>query len=232
MVRKTGLLRTVVSNAAVAFINNFWLFVGGQFLGVATVLIALSGFALSLYPVSYVAAVMSMIIKASFGLPVSNMAVQVPSIGMHSLIGVAFALACLAVTVILWMGFIVVALKALRNQPVKFSDYFSQASKVVKASVMALLLVISLTLGLVLFVIPGLYILVTYGLAIYYMVDEDAGIMESLKKSAALTQGKKLRVFGVLFVIALIGNMLRLVGYSLSWIGGASLYEELRKEQV
>ena len=68
-------------------------------------------------------------------------------------------------------------------------------------------------------IIPGIIFYVMFSVAVPVMVEERAGVIGSLERSAALTRGSRWQVFGVLVIFALF-NMA--VGMVLGVIGGVA----------
>ena len=57
--------------------------------------------------------------------------------------------------------------------------------------------------GLILLIIPGIYLAIKYQFFSFLIVDKNMGIMESFKKSEEMTQGVKMNL--LLFSLALAG---------------------------
>lgn len=55
-------------------------------------------------------------------------------------------------------------------------------------------------LGLILFIIPGIYLFIRYGAAMYLVVDKKLGIVDSFKMSSVMTEGIKWKLLGFGFV--------------------------------
>jgi hypothetical protein len=76
-----------------------------------------------------------------------------------------------------------------------------------------------IVVGLILFVIPGLYLLTMWALVIPVLLIERGPAMDSFSRSMALVRGNGFRVFGVFVVILLINGVL---GQLVTAIGGNS----------
>ncbi len=74
------------------------------------------------------------------------------------------------------------------------------------------LLLLALTsVGIVLFVLPGVFVLVTFAFFVGFVALEDDGVMSAYRESWALTSGRRVGVslfFGALLVVVLLGNTL------------------------
>ena len=90
--------------------------------------------------------------------------------------------------------------------------------------------------GLLLLVLPGIYWATRFSQFAYFIIDKDAGIIESLKMSWAATAGNFWPIFFTLFVIgmfSLVGNMFILfliVTMPLASIISACLYRSLTSD--
>lgn len=69
--------------------------------------------------------------------------------------------------------------------------------------------------GLVLLVVPGVYIAIKYAFFGFVMVDKKTGVMDSLKASAKLTNGVKWELFGfgiVMCILNIMGALALMIG--------------------
>lgn len=66
-----------------------------------------------------------------------------------------------------------------------------------------LILLVGIGIGLVLLIVPGIYVLIRYFLSPFFVIDKNAGLMESFRKSSETTNGIKLKLLPIL-VLALI----------------------------
>ena len=60
-------------------------------------------------------------------------------------------------------------------------------------------------LGLLAFLIPGIYLALAVSVAVQVLIVEHQGVMESMRRSFFLTRGKKLEILGYWLIIILIG---------------------------
>ncbi len=83
---------------------------------------------------------------------------------------------------------------------------FSPARMVAKVILAQILTISVVTVGMMLLVIPGFYFIIKLGLASYFIIEKDAGIIESLKLSYRATAGvfwDFLLLFAVMFGIGI-----------------------------
>lgn len=92
-------------------------------------------------------------------------------------------------------------------------------------------------LGLIFFIIPGLFMVKRYFLSPYVMIDQKVGIREALDRSAAISTSFG-AIWGVVLVIILFGliSIVPMIGWLVSFILGmlysvapALRYEELKR---
>lgn len=110
------------------------------------------------------------------------------------------------VAIVLELGLIYLSLKLIDGESPTIIDLYSYPNlpkKVLKTFIASILYGITVILGLILFVIPGIYIAIRGMFFSYYIVDKDAGIMDSIKMSWNSTKGGVLNLF--LFDLLLIG---------------------------
>jgi hypothetical protein len=121
--------------------------------------------------------------------------------------------------------------------------YFAHLRAVVKElgwRMLGLYLVVSLyvTVGLILFIVPGLIMLRRYILAPYVMLDSKCGIKQAMEHSAEISKPYSGYVWGIIGVMFLIGlfNIIPGIGWMISFVLGfyysaapALRYQELKK---
>lgn len=151
---------------------------------------------------------------------------------------IALGLLAYVVKQILTMGYIKLNLDAVRGKKLDYKTLLSDVS--VKKAFRLLgayaLYGVMVMFGLILFIIPGIYLAIKYSLVTYFIIDKDINIKEAFKMSAEATKGTKLRILGLFITTGLLtfaGLLCFLVGViPASIIAGLALtytYEELSK---
>jgi hypothetical protein len=114
----------------------------------------------------------------------------------------------------------------LRGQPVGIGDALSRGlSLILPVLGVAILAGLAIGIGFILLVVPGIIVYVMLWVAIPAAVVERPGVVESLKRSVALTKGYRWQVFGVLLIIGVIFAVISFIlQFVLVAIGGATLY--------
>lgn len=98
----------------------------------------------------------------------------------------------------------------------QFSAYGQQAKKILTCFVANLIVGIIILIGTCLLIIPGIYLALRLQFYICFIVEEDAGIIDSLKRSWAITEGHAMPLFILALAqigIMIIGMILLFVGY-------------------
>ncbi|MEG1544833.1 MAG: hypothetical protein RR382_09975 [Tannerellaceae bacterium] len=110
----------------------------------------------------------------------------------------------LFISLIFSLGYTKNIFQALDGDEPQFSAYGQQARKILTFFAASLLASIAMFIGLVLFIIPGIYILLRLQFFPQMIVDEDAGIMQSLKHSWEITEGHAMQLFLLLLLTLLL----------------------------
>lgn len=110
------------------------------------------------------------------------------------------------ISLVLELGSINLILKVIDNKNAQIADlykYPNLAMKVLKTFITSFLYGLMVVGGLILLVVPGIYLAIRFMFFSYYIVDKDAGIVDSLKMSWKLTDKAVVNLF--LFDLLIIG---------------------------
>ncbi len=133
-----------------------------------------------------------------------------------SILGVRIVLQTI-VGVFFQLGFITISLKVVRGEKPKIGDLFVNRRKLLPAILLSLLLGLAISIGTMLLIVPGIILALMTCLAIWFMVDRDMGVMDSIKASIAATRGAKGTLF--LFWMVCVGlSLLALIPCGLGYI--------------
>lgn len=151
-----------------------------------------------------------------------------------SLLSFVFVILFLAIQ----LGAYNMILKIVDGKKASLQDLYTYpdiAMKVIRNIVAGFIVGIAVIGGLILFIIPGIYIAIRLMFFTYYIVDKDAGIIDSIKMSWNLTRNGVMNLFllGIIFfIINFIGAML-IVGLAvtlpLTFLATALLYRKFQK---
>jgi len=136
------------------------------------------------------------------------------------------------------MGVMSASVKAARGEDIAMGDFFLTWENVGRYVAGALLCGLTVSLGMVLLIVPGVILALRFSMSAYYIVTQDAGPVEALRMSAAATEGHKGELFGLALrsLGAVILGVLCL-GVGLLWalrtvdIAWASAFLELSGQQ-
>jgi uncharacterized membrane protein len=101
------------------------------------------------------------------------------------------------------MGLIAIMLAFKDGRTPEFVDLFNRAPLLFHWIAATFLFVVMVVVGLVFLIVPGIYLALRFGYYGYFIVDEEAGPIEALKKSSDLTEGVRMELFA--FFLLLLG---------------------------
>ncbi len=101
------------------------------------------------------------------------------------------------------------------GKPLVLSNFYSQNRLLIPIFIASILSVLMIAAGIVLLIIPGIYLSLKFTFFSYFIVDKNAGIMDSFKKSSSLTEGVKLRILLFQFIVGLVN----IIGFLLLGVG-------------
>ncbi len=119
------------------------------------------------------------------------------------------------VEVFLGLGITRIGLNIIDGKPFTIGTLFSQGSKLIRAYFAQLLFGIMVGLGLLLLIVPGVYLALRFGQYQHAIVDKNLGIFDAFSYSARITQGQKWTLLGFFLLLVLIiiaGALALLVG--------------------
>lgn len=120
-----------------------------------------------------------------------------------------------AVQWFLSIGMTIVNLNVARGRPADVGMVFSGGPWFVRVAAATVMFSIAVTLGTLLFIIPGLYIMSRFWAYQCFIIDRDCGVMESFNLSGQYTEGNKMQAVVVVFltiILAIVGALALCVG--------------------
>ncbi len=109
--------------------------------------------------------------------------------------------------------------QALDGEEPQFSAYGQQSRKIFTYFIANIIYTILISIGLLFLLLPGIYLAIRLQFFIMFIVEEDAGIIESLKRSWEITKGQGLPLFMLflaMLAILLIGLIIFFIGIFLA----------------
>ena len=119
------------------------------------------------------------------------------------------------VDLFLGLGLARIGLNIVSEKPVEISMLFGEGRKLGSAILASILYVLMVGVGLLLLVVPGIYIALRFSQFKTAIVDKELGAIDALKYSAKITQGNLMNLFGlgiVCFLIVVAGALALVVG--------------------
>ena len=108
------------------------------------------------------------------------------------------------VTMPIAAGIFVICLKQVQDRGTDFGEVFSHFDKAIPLFLTFLLLYILMVIGFLLFIIPGIYLAVSYVLALPLVIDRNLSPWEALEASRKALTKRWFSVFGLLLMMGLI----------------------------
>ena len=113
------------------------------------------------------------------------------------------------------MGYLKNCMQTLDGEEPQFSAYGQVSRKIIGFLIICIIFSVIVSLGTMLLIIPGIYLFLRLQFCFISMVDENTGVIESLKRSWTITKGYSLQIF-VLFLITML---IYFIGYIALFIG-------------
>jgi uncharacterized membrane protein len=113
------------------------------------------------------------------------------------------------------MGYMKNCFQTIDGEEPQFSAYGQASTKVFTYFAASVIYSVIVVAGLILLVLPGIYLIMRMHYYMAAIVDEDAGIIESLKRSWQITKGQTLPVFVICLIItalSFLGILALIVG--------------------
>jgi hypothetical protein len=104
----------------------------------------------------------------------------------------------------LWAGFLIVAMKLLLNQLTQVNDFTSGFKFVLPLVLYSVVSSVFISVGLVLLIVPGLYLLVGYMFTSWLIVDRGLDFWQAMELSRKTVHKHFFEVFGFFLLLCLI----------------------------
>lgn len=137
-----------------------------------------------------------------------------------SVLGIVVYIVSLLVSFLFLLGYLKNIFQALDGEEPQFSAYGQQSRKLLKYIVAIIINTIIVAIGFCLLIIPGIYLSLRLQFFAAFIVDEDCGAIESLKRSWEITKGNEmslLLIFLTMIGIGIIGFLLLGVGLFIAY---------------
>lgn len=118
-------------------------------------------------------------------------------------------------SIFLSLGVTRIGLNLVSGKDVKVSMLFGEGNKLLRAIGASILFGLMVCLGLILLIVPGIYLALRYGQFLTAIVDRDLGILEAFDYSSSITANNRLLLFG----LGLLSILIVLVGFVACGVG-------------
>ncbi len=113
------------------------------------------------------------------------------------------------------LGYMKNCFQTLDGEEPQFSSYGQVSRQLPGYLVASIIFVLIVTIGTILFIVPGIYLILRLQFFFASMVDENTGIIKSFKRSWEITKGQTLKLFIIMLIlisISIIGQLALLIG--------------------
>lgn len=138
------------------------------------------------------------------------------------------ALITMGVNIIISMGFLNILLKIHDGKKAEIKDLFTCYTPFFSYLVASILYFMAVSLGLLLFIVPGIILMIKFWFFNYLIVDKNLGPVEALSKSYEITKGIKMNMFlflaitGFIFFLGalafFVGLLVAIPVASMAWV--------------
>ncbi|MGI9472378.1 MAG: hypothetical protein ACR2NZ_12635 [Rubripirellula sp.] len=136
--------------------------------------------------------------------------------GLVLSVSVAFELVTQIINVWFTIGSIRIYLAVARQQPADISMLFMSGPLMVRGVICTFLFTIAVIIGLLLLIVPGIYIGVTYWSYMYFLVDRNCGILDAFGLAGRHASGNRLSalaIFLICFGLFILGVFTLCLGF-------------------
>lgn len=145
------------------------------------------------------------------------------------IVGTLFLLAYLLAIIYIWCAptKLLLHFYDANDTRLPFSHFFRlfSVSRLFRLLGLFILYIIMVSLGSILFIIPGIYLAVKLQFAFYYMIDKNISVREAFKRSYAATTGNFWRILAVDVIAALLMQLI--ITIPISYLLGVYMYRKL-----
>jgi len=144
-----------------------------------------------------------------------NLYIPPPQHGNMSAAGLALALFSLVFSLLFSLGYTKNIFQTLDGEEPQFSAYGQEIRKIITLFLTGLIYAVTVVLGIALLLFPGFYLAIRFQFFYASIVEEDTGIISSLKRSWEITKGQEKPLFILLFAeiaIAILGLIVFIIG--------------------
>ncbi len=154
----------------------------------------------------------------------------------HPDAAVVFSIFFSIISIFVSIGILKITLNLLDKKKLSYTELWENAKYFWRFLGASILYGLIVTAGLLLFIVPGIYLMIKYQFVSYLIVDKNMTIRDAFKKSGDMTERIKWNLFKfnlLLFGIIILGVLALVVGLlaaiPVTWIAVALVYRKLLK---
>jgi hypothetical protein len=141
----------------------------------------------------------------------------------HVSVGLAILIAALLIVYVALLGpaIVHIQLKSSLMQKATYESAWATSKKYWwRFLVLSIVVALTVVVGFILFIVPGIIFIKRYFLSQYALIDQDLGLLESMKKSSELSHDRSMTVYGVIGVDILtnIPSVIPFIGQFISFL--------------
>ena len=151
--------------------------------------------------------IIQVVAEVAMGIGTGNMGIyDTPQPASPAVLGVSFILEAISqvVSIFLSLGVTRIGLKLVSGEPAEVGMLFGEGSKLLRTIGAYILYVLMVSVGLLLLIVPGIYLAIRFGQFQSAIVDRDLGVLDSLAYSSDITNNNRMSLFGLAVLNILI----------------------------
>ena len=176
--------------------------------------------------------------EVAMGIGTGNMGIDnTPKPASPAALGVLFILNVFSnvVSIFLGLGATRIGLRLVSGEPTDVGMLFGEGSKLLRTIGAQILYVLMVSVGLILLIVPGIYLAIRFGQFQTAIVDRDLGVLDSLAYSSDVTTNNRMSLFGlsVLSMLIVLGGAIALCigmifAIPIVWLASITAYRWLQ----
>ncbi len=138
-------------------------------------------------------------------------------VGTASIIGSAIQMVASLAIMTMFMGIHIMGMRHAQNKSVTAGSIFGYFNRAPAILLCYLIMMVMIMLGMILLIIPGIYLMIAYAFAMPLVVEKKMSAWRALETSRKALTGKWFRFFGLMLLLLLI-NSLAMLTLFIAWI--------------
>lgn len=147
-----------------------------------------------------------LLVGATFVLMVAGALLNITrgSFNKHGFSSLIVWAAIIIISIIVKIGYLKMTIKLEDDEPATMRELYAHSKLFIKYFLTGILLGLFIGIGFVLLIVPGFYVLVTYGFAPVIVIDEYVTVKEAFRRSERMAAGVRWKLLGLLIVMIVL----------------------------